>query len=45
MFSKQILYKLAELIEAHAEELAHIESLDNGKPLFFSKASPLSSSS
>ena len=34
----QILYRLAELIEQHAEELAHIESLDNGKPVFMSKA-------
>lgn len=33
----QILIKLAELIEANAEELAKIESLDNGKPLAMSK--------
>jgi 4-(gamma-glutamylamino)butanal dehydrogenase len=29
---KKILLKLADLVEAHAEELALIESLDNGKP-------------
>lgn len=33
----QILYKLAELIEQNANEMAAIESLDNGKPLFMSK--------
>ncbi|PRW44891.1 aldehyde dehydrogenase [Chlorella sorokiniana] len=33
----KILYRLAELIEQHAEELAHIESLDNGKPVVMSK--------
>ena len=29
----QALHRLAELIEAHAEELAQLESLDNGKPV------------
>ena len=29
----QLLYTLADLIEAHMDELAHLESLDNGKPL------------
>ena len=29
----KLLYRLAELIEAHAEELARLETLDNGKPL------------
>ncbi|MGK7917935.1 MAG: aldehyde dehydrogenase family protein [Prochloraceae cyanobacterium] len=29
----KLLYKLADLIEAHAEELAQLETLDNGKPL------------
>ncbi len=29
----KLLYKLAELIEAHADELAQLETLDNGKPL------------
>ena len=33
----RILYKIAEKIEQHIEELAALESLDNGKPLFFSK--------
>lgn len=29
----RLLYRLADLIETHAEELARIEALDNGKPL------------
>ncbi len=29
----RILFKLADLIEAHADELAQLETLDNGKPL------------
>jgi aldehyde dehydrogenase (NAD+) len=29
----RLLYKLADLIEAHAEELARLETLDNGKTL------------
>ena len=28
----RIMYKLADLIESHKEELAALESLDNGKP-------------
>lgn len=28
----RLLFRLADLIEANADELAHIESLDNGKP-------------
>ena len=28
----QLLYELADLIEANVEELAHLETLDNGKP-------------
>ncbi len=28
----RLLYKLADLVEAHREELAALESLDNGKP-------------
>src|SRR5271169_6138782 len=32
------LFKIAELIDAHADELAELETLDNGKPLTFSKA-------
>ena len=31
------LYKIAELIEQHAEELAELETLDNGKAIFESK--------
>jgi aldehyde dehydrogenase (NAD+) len=34
----QILYKFADILEEHAEELAHLESLDNGKPLAVSRA-------
>lgn len=29
----RLLYKLADLIEGHADELARLETLDNGKPL------------
>lgn len=29
----RMLYKLADVLEAHAEELARLETLDNGKPL------------
>jgi aldehyde dehydrogenase (NAD+) len=29
----RLLYKLADLIEQHADELARLETLDNGKPL------------
>lgn len=32
------LFKIADLIEAHGEELAELETLDNGKPLTFSSA-------
>jgi phenylacetaldehyde dehydrogenase len=28
----QLLHRLADLIEKHADELARLESLDNGKP-------------
>jgi phenylacetaldehyde dehydrogenase len=31
----KIVWKIGELIEAHAEELAELESLDNGKPKAF----------
>ncbi|GAB4814563.1 hypothetical protein N2152v2_001609 [Parachlorella kessleri] len=37
----RILNKLADLIEANADELAAIESLDNGKPLYMSKAADI----
>jgi acyl-CoA reductase-like NAD-dependent aldehyde dehydrogenase len=29
----RLIYKLADLMEAHSEELAQLESLDNGKPI------------
>jgi acyl-CoA reductase-like NAD-dependent aldehyde dehydrogenase len=32
-----LLTKLAELVEAHGDELAELESLDNGKPLAYAK--------
>jgi acyl-CoA reductase-like NAD-dependent aldehyde dehydrogenase len=34
----RLLFKIADLIDAHAEELAELETLDNGKPLTFAKA-------
>jgi aldehyde dehydrogenase (NAD+) len=34
----RLLYHLADLIERHAEELARLESLDNGKPLRIARA-------
>jgi phenylacetaldehyde dehydrogenase len=34
----RLVWKLADLIEAHAEEFAYLESLDNGKPLTVAKA-------
>src|SRR5579864_8270378 len=37
----QLLYKLAELIEKHADELAQLESLDNGKPYSVARAADL----
>src|SRR5215467_5356313 len=33
----RLLWKLAELIDQHHEELAELETLDNGKPVFFSR--------
>jgi phenylacetaldehyde dehydrogenase len=33
-----LLHRLAELVEAHADELAFIESLDNGKPVSVARA-------
>ncbi|HUJ40216.1 MAG TPA: aldehyde dehydrogenase family protein [Candidatus Acidoferrales bacterium] len=33
----QMIWKLAELLAQHAEEFAQLESLDNGKPIFFSR--------
>ncbi len=34
----QMLHRLADLIEKHGDELARIESLDNGKPVSVAKA-------
>ncbi len=34
----RLMLKIAELIDAHTDELAELETLDNGKPLTFSKA-------
>jgi aldehyde dehydrogenase (NAD+) len=34
----RLLYRLADLIEQHAAELAALETLDNGKPLRYSQA-------
>jgi phenylacetaldehyde dehydrogenase len=33
----RLLWKLADLLEKHLEEFAELETLDNGKPLFFSR--------
>jgi len=33
----RLLWKLSDLIEQHHEELAELETLDNGKPLLFSR--------
>ena len=37
----RLIYKLADLIEAEADELAALESLDNGKPIRDAKAADL----
>src|SRR5580704_2815773 len=34
----RLMWKLADLIEQHAEEFAQLESLDNGKPLAVARA-------
>jgi len=33
----RMMFKIAELIDTHADELAELETLDNGKPLTFSR--------
>lgn len=33
----KLLWKIADLMEKHADELAHIESIDNGKPVTFAR--------
>ncbi len=35
---ERLLQRLAELVEAHAQELAEIEALDNGKPVTMARA-------
>ena len=35
----KLIWKLADLLEKHAEEFAQLESLDNGKPLKIGRAS------
>jgi aldehyde dehydrogenase (NAD+) len=37
----RLLNKLADLVEKHADELARLESLDNGKPYLVAKAADL----
>src|SRR5271165_3982148 len=37
----QLMYKLADLIEKHADELAQLEALDNGKPYAMAAAADL----
>jgi len=37
----KLLYKLADLVEKHADELARLEALDNGKPYSVAKAADL----
>ena len=38
------MYKLADAMEAHADELAALETLDNGKPIWYSLARSLAHS-
>src|ERR1700691_2788230 len=37
----KLLYKLADLVEKHADELARLEALDNGKPFHVARAADL----
>jgi aldehyde dehydrogenase (NAD+) len=37
----RLLTRLAELVEQHADELAHLETLDNGKPVHVARAADL----
>jgi len=37
----RILYRFADLLEKNAEELAQLETLDNGKPIFFSRVADI----
>jgi aldehyde dehydrogenase (NAD+) len=38
----KLMYKLADLMETHADELSALEALDNGKPKSFAKAADIS---
>jgi len=40
----QLMWKLADLLEKHLEEFAQLESLDQGKPVFFTRIADLPSS-
>lgn len=33
----RLMYKLADLLEAHADEFAYLESIDNGKPMHIAR--------
>jgi acyl-CoA reductase-like NAD-dependent aldehyde dehydrogenase len=35
---EQLMHKLANLVDEHADELAELEALDNGKPVTFARA-------
>jgi aldehyde dehydrogenase (NAD+) len=37
----RLMYKLADLMEKHQDELAALEALDNGKPVSFAKAADI----
>lgn len=37
----RLLYKLADLMEKHQDELSALEALDNGKPFSFAKAADI----
>jgi aldehyde dehydrogenase (NAD+) len=37
----RLLYKLGDLVEKHADELAALEALDNGKPASFARAADI----
>jgi phenylacetaldehyde dehydrogenase len=35
---ERLIHRFADLLEAHTDEMARIESLDNGKPIMFSRS-------
>jgi aldehyde dehydrogenase (NAD+) len=41
VFRRDLLNKFADLVEKHADRLAEVESLDNGKPLAVAKAADI----